>query len=860
MPNPKKTQQADPFPFAYQRVRDPESGEYRTVRLVSPQIPEYILTTGDTGALERFYAQNKKTLTEADHKYMKARLHTAWKVDNIRKENLLKIGQGTMPAVPQPTTKKGFTGLDLKYSGPQTSNNGCWSCGLSLLLKSRGVDLSQEEIRAWRPAFEPGQEQRMSPGRRMMMDMDSVNSVYENADLVQQVLPNSALTTVTLNALPDNFHIPGTEELNQEILNFMTEEERAQAIQQYEQRNGALRENARNAFKAEMKQKIGELVRQGLIRDKSPIVLNLGSNHFVTITGISKHGNRLRIEDSLRSNDKTTQELSVDELIDKYMISRPYKEVNGITMTWLKDLPAPQYEHRETQKTQIYEDNVNASSLSSDGSINLVEVPGTTISVGKNGAPSIGQLKGQELTDTIKIDQTGIQQKLGGRKMYATNADPEMYGEKMYIGSQQTYYPKKMYFLGDPNLTEDQILLDTANTEKKEAEIDAAIQGLPQQKIRPNEGSIGAFIYDQKQELLQQNPDPAYFIANIYAANKVLEGKEAPEGVDKKSLPLTPEDKTAILEETAQITPLVKSLLPQSAGQDTLEVLACADDPQKLVQKIDSFRTRLKNAANSDLNERKAVIDDAFQAMQDTATGRNYFGVTRSRNRSEYTDMMEEFAKYKTSLSQGEPDGAAGFNAIQKGLKYISDKKTVRSTETGAIRFDNTMRILKQLMPAAEFTKLCNSINRARGVNGMPTDKNFVSPETYAPATMQNYVSKMTRNLPNAGFSEQRDRFAMILAAREIARQKNPRHPEKAIIVGIVSKKQDEQALKQRANEIKRDPNFRAAMDSIRRAEPEDKAGLVQLLSGRNGQNLEEEVQTQALLRNAGNSGPGVGF
>ena len=349
-----------------------------------------------------------------------------------------------MPAVPQPTTKKGFTGLDLKYSGPQTSNNGCWSCGLSLLLKSRGVDLSQEEIRAWRPAFEPGQEQRMSPGRRMMMDMDSVNSVYENADLVQQVLPNSALTTVTLNALPDNFHIPGTEELNQEILNFMTEEERAQAIQQYEQRNGALRENARNAFKAEMKQKIGELVRQGLIRDKSPIVLNLGSNHFVTITGISKHGNRLRIEDSLRSNDKTTQELSVDELIDKYMISRPYKEVNGITMTWLKDLPAPQYEHRETQKTQIYEDNVNASSLSSDGSINLVEVPGTTISVGKNGAPSIGQLKGQELTDTIKIDQTGIQQKLGGRKMYATNADPEMYGEKMYIGSQQTYYPKKM--------------------------------------------------------------------------------------------------------------------------------------------------------------------------------------------------------------------------------------------------------------------------------------------------------------------------------------------------------------------------------------------------------------------------------
>ena len=48
MPNPKKTQQADPFPFAYQRVRDPESGEYRTVRLVSPQIPEYILTTGDT--------------------------------------------------------------------------------------------------------------------------------------------------------------------------------------------------------------------------------------------------------------------------------------------------------------------------------------------------------------------------------------------------------------------------------------------------------------------------------------------------------------------------------------------------------------------------------------------------------------------------------------------------------------------------------------------------------------------------------------------------------------------------------------------------------------------------------------------
>ena len=141
MPKPKRTQNqnTDPHPFAFQQVRDPETGEYSWKRLVSPQIPDEILTTGNPGILQSFYETHKDTLTPADTKYMLARMHTAFKLERLERESQKLIRDGGEYPKPEVTTKKGYIGLDsIRLTRPQTSNCGCWSCGMSLLL---GADM-----------------------------------------------------------------------------------------------------------------------------------------------------------------------------------------------------------------------------------------------------------------------------------------------------------------------------------------------------------------------------------------------------------------------------------------------------------------------------------------------------------------------------------------------------------------------------------------------------------------------------------------------------------------------------------------------------------------------------------------------
>ncbi len=859
MPKPGINTKKDvnPFPFGYASLPDPKTGLYVKTRVVSPQVPEYILNTGNLAVLQSFYEQNKGTLTAADHKYMKARLNTAWKVDRYHKQALKDIGQRVDPPKPEITTKKGFSGIDIKYSGPQTSNNGCWSQGMSLLLKSRGIDLSQEEIRAWRPDMNMEQARGMSANRRSIMEQDTANSVYENADLVQEVLPNSALNQVTINALPENFYLSSQKPLDKTAWDFMTEGEQKEAERRYNAQYAGQREEARKVYKQALKKQLGDMVRNALEKDKSPVLLNI-SGHYVTVTGISKHGNRLRIEDSRRSLDKTTQTMSVDELIENHVICRPGREVNGIQLTWLKDIPAPEYEQRKTQQTKVYDGVPNASSVSEDGVISIREPQDSTVSAYRNGSPNLvrnGQINGQELSDVMLIPHDEYKTQLNGAKLYADDSGPELYPKGMYFGSQQTYLPKKVYFKGDPELNAGAIEQDSLNKQKETArEINDTLKNLPQHKLRPDEGTFGAFVHDNKHELMQQTQDPGYFIANIYAANKLLAGKDAPENGDKNSLLMSQEDKDAVKNLASTLGPIINSMFEKAQGAVKLPVMACDNDPNVLNREVDNYQNRYKTSANSDMEERKKVIDDAFAAMEATGTGKNYLGIKRSKNHGEFDEMMTELAAYKRRLAKGEvPEGSVNYNLTQKMLKYIEDKKGVRSTETGAIRFDNTMRVLKQLMPAADYTKLCNNINRAREVNSSSDD--YISPTTYAPMTVGNYVSKLSKKLSHAGNSEIRNAMAQILAVRQIAREKNPEHPFKEMVVTGADKKHDEELIKQRAAQIKRDPAFISMVNAVKRMDDRQKKMYLDTMVSDAGNSLEYRYdQEKKKVMNADNT------
>jgi hypothetical protein len=160
------------------------------------------------------------------------------------------------------------------------------------------------------------------------------------------------------------------------------------------------------------------------------------------------------------------------------------------------------------------------------------------------------------------------------------------------------------------------------------------------------------------------------------------------------------------------------------------------------VELVDNYVATREQGANQDMEQRQSVIADAFRALQDTGTGRNYFGKERKANSPEYDEMMRGIIDYGRQLGpRAHISGFENHILTQKCLAYISDKMKVRSTTTGQIRFNNTMRILGQVMPEDEFSALCNRINRVRGVANKPEHDNYVSRETYVPAPIPRVVN-----------------------------------------------------------------------------------------------------------------------
>ena len=426
---PKK----NPLPFAYDKLY--LNGQEIYTRRVSDMIPENIIATGNVQVLQDFYEANRDNLTLEDLRYLQARLHTAWKLEELEMEAKEAIRRGEPPKRPEVTVEQGYIGLgDLKLDGPQSSNNGCWSCGMHLLLKSRGINLSQEEIRAYRPDFQQGQEMQMSEERRRTNDSDSTNYVFDQGDLIQKVLPNTALTNVQLNPYPlDAIVVGGPEPVHPSIdpnfENLPLDKQQA-LLFQYEQQTLKYKNDARKVYDQQVRVQMADLIRTALTVDRSPVVLNLNGGHFITITGISEDGTKIRVQDSFGSSVGQGDYRSLDSMIKTYM----GPGTKGMTLTWLKDLPTPEYVPVDPQKDPgqpdpqrqqqveqkladaeqssglpLFRENKDAVTIQEDGSLKVHDVPGTDIVASSDAKPDLGQLKGQNYSGAVVLNSLPVE-------------------------------------------------------------------------------------------------------------------------------------------------------------------------------------------------------------------------------------------------------------------------------------------------------------------------------------------------------------------------------------------------------------------------------------------------------------------
>lgn len=413
-------------------------------RLRKGGLTEEVINTGNLQVLRSFFNARGSQLNRDEFNYLTARIAAAEEIERLSKKAMKDLAEGREHPVPNTDTKNGFTGFsNLVYPGEQTSTNGCWSCAYSLLLKSRGVELSQEKIRAWRPDYAKTVD-NTSPATQnttYMRNADTEMDLVHDVDLLTQVLPNTAMANFTMSPL---------ELQSIELIDPKTNA----PVKIAKKHEDAIR----NHHKAEVIKQLTETITRAINQDRSPVAVVV-DGHYITITGISRNG-RLRYEDSaVNKGEKTTYNMTIEQLytmgfedhevkVDDY--TKVTIEPHGISLNWLQDLKVPEYNKNQISKPD-YGSNNDVISVDAEGNAKL-NIPANDIYRVSGGDVKEGNVTTVGVMTMPTMDVRALEKKLGLKiESYGVN--------KGYtIGNMDIYYPTKVCAKNDPRLVKEQLL------------------------------------------------------------------------------------------------------------------------------------------------------------------------------------------------------------------------------------------------------------------------------------------------------------------------------------------------------------------------------------------------------------------
>ncbi len=260
--------------------------EFTTLR----SLPRAIATTNNVGVLSKYLEDNKENLTYEQRFLIQNHIQVAQKSAKINLDASVAFAQGkpyfeVFPVV-EYTNEKGEKGYELTnvvQKDFQTSNNGCWSCFFQNLASGKGVDVSQEDIRAYRPDLTLEESEKLNNETYNAYSYDDPNSALEMGDSVLSFLPNTMLCEVEIpKCSRDVIEDGGNEE-----------------------------EYLKSAY-----EQIKKTVTHAIRDEHSPVGV-LQDGHYITIVGIE--GDKIRYKDSMAeavnigqpnfTHTKTIQEL-----------------------------------------------------------------------------------------------------------------------------------------------------------------------------------------------------------------------------------------------------------------------------------------------------------------------------------------------------------------------------------------------------------------------------------------------------------------------------------------------------------------------------------------------------------------------
>ena len=230
----------------------------------------------------RKYLKDNTDLEEEVKEHVEKRIGVIEKIKTYEKNRSL-AQKDRQPCV---KLTDGTIMLSKKKDVPkQTTTQGCWSAVLSDMLNHFGVDLSQQEVRGYRPDIHPDKVNTESAKNLVeRLNSDKRNEIYDMVDLIQRTVPNVAYHHMALDA-----------------------------------------------FGQESKSVFKQKVEDSLLNQNSPVAL-LYKNHYVSIVGI--RDNTIIVQDPNPKTKEKYQEISIDAVFNE---SAQYEQYQ-IMIDWLEDL------------------------------------------------------------------------------------------------------------------------------------------------------------------------------------------------------------------------------------------------------------------------------------------------------------------------------------------------------------------------------------------------------------------------------------------------------------------------------------------------------------------------------------------
>lgn len=251
------------------------------VEFVGKKIDDSMKACNDPEKL-REYLKDNSDLEEEVKEHVEKRIGVIEKIKTYEKNRSL-AQKDRQPCV---KLNDGTIMLSKKKDVPkQTTQQGCWSAVLSDMLNHFGVDLSQQEVRGYRPDIHPDKVNTESAKNLVdRLNSDKRNEIYDMVDLIQRTVPNVAYHHMALDA-----------------------------------------------FGQESKSVFKQKVEDSLLNQNSPVAL-LYKNHYVSIVGI--RDNTIIVQDPNPKTKEKYQEISIDAVFNE---SAQYGQYQ-IMIDWLEDL------------------------------------------------------------------------------------------------------------------------------------------------------------------------------------------------------------------------------------------------------------------------------------------------------------------------------------------------------------------------------------------------------------------------------------------------------------------------------------------------------------------------------------------